>query len=358
MRATSVRRRVLAAACALSAALAAPAMAEAGVYHVAPTGSDHGPGTAERPWRTLEYAEYKARAGDTVILRPGTYGALGTTTDFDADGTVAAPITFRANPDERSPRILGHARVTGNHVHLRHLLFDGPTGRVDEPTSENPLGQEVQLAIYGDGVVVAHCEVRDNLYHAGIYLDEAYRVRLVSNYIHHNGNFHRPAEANLDHGIYFGRGSGLIADNVIASNRAHGVQIYPYASRVLVTQNTIVRNGKAGVLLGADAAHNLIVNNVVAYNRDSGIRSHDLAGNGNAARHNLVFGNAAGNLGPYREGIAMTGNILRNPRFVSLRNWRLRPSSPAIDAALARWSLWRARLAKGRGPDLGALESR
>jgi hypothetical protein len=43
---------------------------------------------------------------------------------------------------------------------------------------------------------------------------------------------------------------------------------------------------------------------------------------------------------------------------VSIGNWRLRPSSPAIDAALARWSLWRARLAKGQGPDLGALESR
>ncbi len=42
-------------------------------YFVAVNGSDNGPGTADRPWATINYAEEKAKAGDTVVVRSGRY---------------------------------------------------------------------------------------------------------------------------------------------------------------------------------------------------------------------------------------------------------------------------------------------
>jgi Right handed beta helix region/Protein of unknown function (DUF1565) len=331
------------------------------VHHLAPRGRDSNPGTAARPWRTIGRAARTARPGDTLVLHPGVYGRRGTTTRLTRSGSPSAPITFRAGRGERRPKIVGHVRVDGDHVQLRQLIFEGPTGEVNERSSDNPLGQEVQLAIYGDGVLVADSIVRDNLYHAGIYLSSAHDARLLRNYIHDNGNFGRPEEANLDQGIYFGSGSGLIANNVIVRNLAHGVQIYPRATDVLVTQNTIVGNGRAGVLVGEDAANTLIVNNVVASNGDVGIRSYGLEGTDNVVRRNVVFGNANGNLGDNAEGLSLRGNIRRDPHFRAPNDWRLRRPSPAVDRAVRRWSLRDdhdlRRRPHGGGPDIGAFES-
>ena len=47
-----------------------------GVTHVvAVNGSDDGPGTAERPWATINHAAKLAQAGDTVVVRGGTYSS-------------------------------------------------------------------------------------------------------------------------------------------------------------------------------------------------------------------------------------------------------------------------------------------
>ncbi|HXW30209.1 MAG TPA: right-handed parallel beta-helix repeat-containing protein, partial [Xanthobacteraceae bacterium] len=43
------------------------------MHFVAANGSDDGPGTAERPWATVNYAAEQARAGDTVVVRGGHY---------------------------------------------------------------------------------------------------------------------------------------------------------------------------------------------------------------------------------------------------------------------------------------------
>ena len=332
-----------------------------GDYWVSPSGSDSNPGTAAAPWRTLTKAIAVARGGDTVIVRAGSYGAQRTTTTFGYSGTASAPITFRGAASEARPQILGHVRVNGNYVQLRHLLFDGPTGQVLTPTTSNPLGEEVQVAIYGDGVVISGSEVRDSLWHAGIYLSTAYDARLTRNYIHDNGNFNRTEQANLDHGIYFGSGSGLVANNVVEHNLCHGVQLYTSPQNVTVTHNTIVRNGKAGVIIARYAAQNTVVNNVIAYNGDTGIRSHDLTGTGNVARNNVVYGNGGGNLGLQATGISLIDNILSDPRFIAMGDWRLTSTSPAIDRGLTSWTVADDYLGIARplglAPDIGAYES-
>jgi hypothetical protein len=68
-------------------------------YFVAPTGSDNGPGSADRPWATINHAAEKAVAGDTVVVRDGRY-LLSAQVRPRNSGKPGAWITFIGYPGE------------------------------------------------------------------------------------------------------------------------------------------------------------------------------------------------------------------------------------------------------------------
>jgi len=74
-------------------------MSDGPAYFVDPeAGSDGNPGSAERPWSTINHALKQLQAGDTLYLRAGSY--------FEnvycaVAGTPEKPITIRAYPGER-----------------------------------------------------------------------------------------------------------------------------------------------------------------------------------------------------------------------------------------------------------------
>ncbi len=66
-------------------------------YYVATTGTDGAAGTIGAPWRTIQYGVNQLVAGDTLIVRDGTY--VEDTTGIvinTADGTVGSRITIQA----------------------------------------------------------------------------------------------------------------------------------------------------------------------------------------------------------------------------------------------------------------------
>jgi hypothetical protein len=69
-----------------------------GTYHVAQTGNDDDPGSAARPWRTLQHAADGVAAGDTVHVHAGTYSVEGLT--FSRSGSEGQPIVFSAATGE------------------------------------------------------------------------------------------------------------------------------------------------------------------------------------------------------------------------------------------------------------------
>ena len=333
--------------------------------YIASQGSDSNPGTRRAPWRTIAKALRTARPGDTVVFRAGTYGARGTTTTVEVSGTPTAPITFRGLAGEPKPKLLGHLKITGSYLRFSDLLFDGPTGQVKEIDTENPKGEEVQIAIEGDHVQMLHSEIRGSDWHAGIFLSGADDVSVVGNYIHDNGDDGSccyELQENASHGIYFSSGSGLIANNVIEHNLARGVQLYEGPHDVIVTENTIVRNGRAGVQVANDTANSTVANNIVAYNGDTGVRSDSLSGTGNVVINNLAWHNSHGNIGPETDGLKLVDNIEAAPLFVSPTNYRLRSGSSAVDAANASLAVGedydRVRRPRGAAPDIGAFEAR
>lgn len=81
----------------------------ANVYVVTPAGSDANPGTATRPFATIQKAADAARAGDKVVVKSGLYRQE---VHLHNSGTSAAPIQFVADPPG-SVVISGADMVTG-----------------------------------------------------------------------------------------------------------------------------------------------------------------------------------------------------------------------------------------------------
>ncbi|MDQ2687750.1 MAG: DUF1565 domain-containing protein, partial [Armatimonadota bacterium] len=79
------------------------ATAHAATYVVSPTGSDANPGSSVKPFQTIDKAAQTAQAGDTVIVKAGTYREA---VHLRHSGTAEAPITFVAQP-------LGSVTISG-----------------------------------------------------------------------------------------------------------------------------------------------------------------------------------------------------------------------------------------------------
>jgi hypothetical protein len=321
--------------------------------YVSTRGSDSNSGRLQHPWKTLSRAFDAAVAGEAVYLRSGTYPGWAIE---GRSGTADAPISLRAFPRER-PVITGRLKVGGDYFCVSGLRFRGRT-----PANKS------SVLIYVSGA--HHVEILNNAiqdsFLSGIYVgdegDLSSDVSIIGNYIRGNGTHDR-----FDHGVYFGHvNRGLIANNLVVRNLAVGLKIAPEANDVIVTQNTIVANGLAGVIVGGELSwssnRDLVVNNVVADNAGWGIRSYweQTVGSGNLALRNLVFANKTGAFWFPRGGMLQRRSILADPRFVSAADYRLRHSSPGINRAILAYSMpfdfdGRVRSSRGR-PDLGAFE--
>lgn len=305
-----------------------------------------------QPGPNLEAFVNSLTPGDVGCLRAGVHGARATYANVRVSGTQAAPIILKGYPGDAIPTILGLFFIAGENIVISGLLFDGPTGLV-KAQDNAPAAENVQIAIYKNNVEISHCEIRNSLAHAGIYLQNAYNARIIGNYIHDNGNFNDPSTAYQDHGIYFGSGSGLIANNIIEHNYSFGVHLYPSASNVIVQQNTIIKNGQSGVIIDNCApvgcapqpTNNLVVNNIIAFNKVHAFQSSvRLTGaTGNVIKNNLFWGNEAGDI-PSDERLTRgltyvnQNNNIADPRFVGTSDYHLQSGSPAIDAALSGYT--------------------
>jgi parallel beta-helix repeat protein len=353
------RISTVAFATALLAALSLPAAASAAERYVSPSGSDSNPGTLAAPYKTIGKAAAVVAPGDTVYLRAGSYGGEGQVTYFSRAGSAGKPVAWARYPGDTAPRLLGkyQVRSSANYQRFTQVLIDGPTGDVG---GNGVGGNSVLFAIQGDDVRLDHSEVRGSLGHAGVYIDaEAARVQIDHDWIHDNGAFGVPAQANIDHGIYFGSGSGLIENNVIEHNYARGVSLHYSPHDATVRNNTIVRNGREGVLVNGGA--NLVVaNNVIAENGHAGGRAglNYYAGSGSTrAVHNLFWDNAGGSIVNSSGSIPQSGNVTANPLFAP-GSYQPGIGSPAV--GLAMRSLAPADDYAGHlrddAPDSGAFE--
>ena len=113
-------------AVALTGVLGGALPARASDWYVAPGGV--GPGTSAAPFGRVQYAITVAQAGDTIVVRPGTYNEALTTV---RPGVPGAPIVIRAEQGPGTVLVTALGRVaTINHPYtmVDGFIFDGQYG--------------------------------------------------------------------------------------------------------------------------------------------------------------------------------------------------------------------------------------
>ena len=210
---------ILCAAAAASAGPAAPSTTPtdpARTYYVATDGNDSHDGLAPArqrgsrgPFRTLTRATRAVKAGDTVLIRGGTYVGYAGSWGYTVSGTESKPITVTAYPGET-------------------VIVDG-AGRTQPPEAYTPLMQ-----VYGNWFRISNLEFRNGSYAGLNVVGDHCTVDNV--YAHHN------------------RGSGIFTsgdDNTITDCRVH--------SNSMINEHGVMRIGWGfGISLCANARHSTI----------------------------------------------------------------------------------------------------
>lgn len=209
-----------------------PAARPAANYHVAPTGTARGDGSARRPWdlaTALAGARGRVQAGDTVWLHTGRYrGAFRTALMGDPD----KPIVFRQRAGE-------HATIDGT------LTADGAflTFWGFEITQSIPKGYGLEARTSGGRFI--NLVIHDAGTMGVSFWTPGENAELYGCIVYNNGT-----HENLDHGVYVHneRGTKLLADNVFFDNLAYGIHVYaslrnPPQRNVRLEGNVSFNNG-------------------------------------------------------------------------------------------------------------------
>lgn len=273
-------------------------------FYVAPNGDDNNPGTFDQPFRTIQHAVNRAQAGQTIVVRDGTYREQ---VRMRTSGAPNQPITLMAYPGERpiidgayqlpEPPASGWA-VCNNTVsppqcfvydqlvsiEASYIVFDGFDVR-----HSNGRG----IFIYNKNNRLREIVVRNTYIHdhrnAGIKMLEVDNILFENNRVWHNSDYathdrgasvlnwshavnalsstnvtYRNNEIfnNYGEGIGTGRGSSniTIENNVIYDNRA--LQIYIHRTQdVRVEGNLVYCTNNPDFWRGGNVPPGIIVNN-------------------------------------------------------------------------------------------------
>lgn len=292
------RRRLLPAAAGLALCLAATGAtvgpASAATLVVQGTGCS----TTASPFCTIAQAAAKAKPGDTVQVRAGTYAEKVT---IKSVASQAAPITFAADPGvtvsgqaaafdlsgAQWVTIRGFAVANTTSYGLRALLSSNVT------FADNTVTGSAGYGIYvgnSSNVTLANDTVSDSTGY-GIYLTGDTGVTVSGGQVTRSGR--TTSSSTIKKGIYVGgSGASLITGVTVNENTDSGIYLTGDTNGVTVKGNTAFGNARgytraAPGIEVRGASGNRIEGNVAFANEDTGIQIYT------GASDNLIIGNIA-----------------------------------------------------------------
>lgn len=369
-----------------------PNFVYATTYYVSNDGNDTNSGTITAPFKTIQYAADNVQPGDSVIIRDGVYQSYSKAVHSNG---VMVFLTKSGNSENW---------ITFKAEHSGQVSLDGQNNKVG------------YCWYFGKNVAYIRIEGFDisGFKWHGFFsnFDEGTdHIQIVSNVIHHIGNWQRPCpnneyvpygltgifcsygntnwvieknifhsigripsgcnefDYNHDHGIYLlGTRHMRIINNVFYNNAAGwGIAIHKDNEDIQIVNNTFygLNPQRAGHILIRESTNVLIQNNISAGSYDYMINPiDDMAWNTNCiVRNNLT------DLGKliqhgYEHFFISSNNLLSmDPAFIDpdRGDFRLSSKSPAIDQGIS--NEWTPTIdftdnprPVGNGIDIGAYE--
>lgn len=130
-------------------------------------------GSINRPWKTLTYALKRLKAGDTLLVRGGTYPGSSLSLGASYSGTAQAPITVKAYPGEtaiwRNPQQTRLTFAGAGWWVIEGLIFEGQVVQIG--TDMQNISRNIRLSgcsfrngtssalqiFYAEHIVVENC---------------------------------------------------------------------------------------------------------------------------------------------------------------------------------------------------------
>ncbi len=330
-----------------------PGITQSGLrnYFVSPEGDDSDDGSAQHPWRTLQYAASVAKAGATVHVAPGTYAGPITSSN---NGTNAARIRFVSEVQWGAAIRVTHAGTVwtnfGDYIDIQGFDIGGN----DPATCHGIINYASYVRIVGNHVHDLARDVTTCRFGSGIVNHNnraGHDDEVIGNVVHDIGDFKRARQ--LHHGIYHANLRGQIVNNLVYRCEGWGIHLWHAARQVTISNNTIFNNAYGGILIGDGDDpggfppgvvddYTVVANNIVYRNgwgrgaSGYGIEEYGATGTHNQYLNNLVYLNRPANW-KLQNGNQAKATIASDPRFIDYQpdgsgDYRLAASSPALRA--------------------------
>jgi parallel beta helix pectate lyase-like protein/Big-like domain-containing protein len=235
--------------------------------------------------------------------------------------SASAPITITCN---QGVLLTNFAMLEVRGAYLRFRGLDVGSGTIDG----------IKINVSAHDIEVDKCKIHHNARQGINIQDSPSNIQIWNNRVYSNGS-----DTNQDHGIYFGHANGncVVANNVFYDNQAYGIQLYPQATNVICTCNTVDGGvTRGGTVVGSESGltDNVIIVGLIGTNAPwYCVDLYDPTGGSqnNNTYDSLGFGNG---IGDFRTGAGMTYTNCSHldPLYVDRagKDFRLRSGSPAI----------------------------
>ncbi len=306
------------------------------VFYVAANGSDSNPGTEAKPWATISKAAQTLTAGQTVLVKDGTYGGVY----MDRSGAPRKPISFRAYPGAKPKIVITEINSAGFEIDGgSYIIIDGFDFDYKVPGVENTNGERWEPGITinvntkgASPVLPHHVQVINNHVHGfpggGIGSGLADYIRIEGNTIWETAlwSYYDTSAISLYQNVDFDLASGfhnVIRGNTVFKNENRFPGIFSAEKpedRIITDGNCIIIDDTRQTQKFLDdktqypayKSSTLIENNICAGNGGRGV--HVFLSDNVLVRHNTLYQNLQT---PNMSGGELTAVGASNVRFVN-----------------------------------------